>query len=147
MSVPNTESLWSTWKKINRNWVQKNSCMSLKEPKEKKDHKASKVFARLPSISHFITDFLFLCFCSSFHAFAFNTKVLHRFNLQTDRGNTNCHAHPLRFTVNWVLSYHITHADAPNWLTCYFNIRLQSLRCSSAFTPVCHVIMHGTSSK
>lgn len=121
--------------------------MSLKKPKEKTGNNASKVFARLLSISHFITDFLLSCFCSSFHAFTFNTKVLYQYNLQFDRDNTNCHAHPLRFTVNWVLNYHITHADAPNWLTWYFSIRLQSLKCSSAFTPVCYVIMHGTPSK
>lgn len=36
--------------------------MWLKEPKEKTDNKASKVFARPLSISHFITDVLFLCF-------------------------------------------------------------------------------------
>lgn len=68
-----------------------------KEKKKKKDHKASKVFTRLLSISHFITHFLFLCFCSSFHAFTFNTKVFYQFHLQIDRDNTNCHAHPLRF--------------------------------------------------
>lgn len=42
----------------------------------------------LPSISHFIPELLFLQFCSSFHAFILNAKVLLQLHWQTGRGNT-----------------------------------------------------------
>lgn len=92
-------------------------------------------------IFHFITDFLSLCFCSSFHALVLSAKVLYELHLQIGTGN----AIMLILSGSHELSCHP--CLCPKLITFQFNIRLQSLRCSSAFTSVCHVIMHGTSSK